>query len=154
MSRQRFALTLVAVAVACLVTSLASAMELDGFLADVNVTAQADLGQFRADLSATFHISSGEVDELFEVFGSPADVYISLRICDVAEVSIDRVVAQYREHKGAGWGVIAKNLGIRPGSAEFHALKDGRFASASHGKPAGHDKPGRTQRADKGKPGK
>jgi hypothetical protein len=28
-------------------------------------------------------------------------------------------------NKGKGWGVIAKNLGIKPGSAEFHALKRG-----------------------------
>ena len=38
-----------------------------------------------------------------------------------------RVVTEFREHAGQGWGVIAKNLGIKPGSAEFHALKNGRL---------------------------
>jgi hypothetical protein len=32
---------------------------------------------------------------------------------------------EYQVHKGKGWGVIAKNLGIKPGSKEFHALKKG-----------------------------
>ena len=29
----------------------------------------------------------------------------------------------YEQDRGQGWGVIAKRMGIKPGSAEFHALK-------------------------------
>jgi hypothetical protein len=102
---------------------------LDGFLGEINVSAQKDLGGFRTDLSVTFGVSSGQVNGLFEIFDSPADVYITLRIGEVAHVKIDRVVEEYRKNKGQGWGVIAKNLGIKPGSAEFHALKQGRLSS-------------------------
>jgi hypothetical protein len=116
-----------------LLLPVSSAIELDSFFGEINVTAQADLGDFRADLSATFGVSSGEVDGLFEICDSPADVYFTLRIGEIAEVPIDRVVAQYRAHKGQGWGVIAKNLGIKPGSPEFHALKDGRLATQTPG---------------------
>jgi hypothetical protein len=35
------------------------------------------------------------------------------------------VIEQYRSSKGKGWGVLAKSLGIKPGSKEFHALKNG-----------------------------
>jgi hypothetical protein len=42
-----------------------------------------------------------------------------------------------------GGGVIAKQLGIRPGSPEFHALKRGDFAltgEPAQGKGKGHNK--------------
>ena len=115
-----------------------SALELDSFLGEINVSAHADLGSFRADLSATFGVSSHEVEGLFEVLDSPADVYITLRIGEVARVPIARVLTQYQANKSRGWGVIAKNLGIKPGSPEFHALKKGRLtvrAQRSSGKP-------------------
>jgi hypothetical protein len=114
---------------ALLITMPSFATGLDSFLGEINVSAQTDIGGFHADLSATFGVSSGEVDGLFKIFSSPADVYITLRIGEVADVKIDRVVEQYRKNKGQGWGVIAKNLGIKPGSAEFHALKQGRLSS-------------------------
>lgn len=47
-----------------------------------------------------------------------------------AEISIlcgrpvDRVVVVYQKHKNKGWGYIAKQLGIKPGSAKFKALKN------------------------------
>src|SRR3546814_19499812 len=36
------------------------------------------------------------------------------------------VVHEYDRHPGQGWGVVAKRLGIKPGSAAFHALKRGQ----------------------------
>jgi hypothetical protein len=54
------------------------------------------------------------------------------------------VVREYKAHKGQGWGVIAKNLGIKPGSKEFHALKKG-------GLNAGGDDPGKGKGKGKGK---
>jgi hypothetical protein len=33
------------------------------------------------------------------------------------------VLREYKSSKGKGWGVIAKSLGIKPGSKEFHELK-------------------------------
>jgi len=133
MKHVRLSPAAVVLTLALLLPTLSFATGLDSFLGEINVSAQADLGSFRADLSATFGVSSGEVDGLFEIFGSPADVYITLRIGEVADVKIDRVVDQYRMSKGQGWGVIAKNLGIKPGSPEFHALKEGRLSSHKHG---------------------
>jgi len=133
MKHLRLSTVAVALTLALLLPTSAFAKGLDSFLGEINVSANSDLGGFRADLSATFGVSSGEVDGLFRIFKSPADVYITLRIGQVADVRIDRVVDQYRSHKGQGWGVIAKNLGIKPGSAEFHALKQGRLSSHKHG---------------------
>jgi hypothetical protein len=33
------------------------------------------------------------------------------------------VLEKYEAGKGRGWGALAKSLGIKPGSSEFHALK-------------------------------
>jgi len=125
---------------ALLLASPATALDLDSFRSEINVTAHADIGGFRADLSATFGLSSGEIDGLLEICDSPGDVYIALRVGEVAHVHVDRVVTEYQAHKGQGWGVIAKNLGIKPGSAEFHALKDGRFATNTADGSSGHGK--------------
>lgn len=129
--------TAAALAFALLMPAQVLAIELDSFVGEINLTAHADLGRFRADLSASFGVSSGEVDELFDICDSPADVYMTLRIGQIAELPIDRVVTEYRANRGRGWGAIAKRLGIKPGSAEFHALKDGRLTAQSHGNSSG-----------------
>jgi len=41
---------------------------------------------------------------------------------------------RYRADKGKGWGVLAKSLGIKPGSKEFHALKRGHDIYDYNGK--------------------
>jgi hypothetical protein len=110
-----------------IVPSAVMAGGLDDFLADVDVRASADIGSFKADLRVTFGASDGKIDGVFEVVSKPSDVYMCLRIGELAKQPVDVVVDEYKQHKGQGWGVIAKNLGIKPGSEEFHALKAGRL---------------------------
>ena len=129
----RKVITALAFACALVVPAPAAAGGLDSFLGEIDVTARADLGAFKADLRLSFGASDSKIDGLFEVMSAPSDVYICLRIGEVADQPIDRVVAEYQKHKGQGWGVIAKNLGIKPGSDEFHALKAGRLSSHSGG---------------------
>ncbi len=110
---------------------------LESFLKEIDVKASADLGFFKADLSVTFGVSEPKIDGLFELMASPGDVYMALRIGEVANQPVERVVAELEKNKGQGWGVIAKNLGIQPGSKEFHALKKSRLSSHSGGKSSG-----------------
>jgi len=114
-------------ALVLIIPSAATAGGLGSFLDNVEVRASADLGSFKADLSLTFGVSGRKIDGMFEVMSKPSDVYMCLRVGEVANQSIDRVVEEYKRHRGQGWGVIAKNLGIKPGSDEFHALKSGRL---------------------------
>jgi hypothetical protein len=133
MKPQRFLCTL-ALASALLCSGSSLAADLDSFLAGIDVSAKADLGRFRTELRASFDLSSHEIDGLFEICDGPADVYMTLRIGEIADVTIERVTAEYEANKGKGWGAIAKNLGIKPGSSEFHALKQGRLpANSDHG---------------------
>jgi hypothetical protein len=121
-----------------IVPGAAMAGGLDSFLADIDVRARADLGSFRADLSLTFGASEGKVNGLFEVMSKPSDVYMCLRVGEVANQPIDQVVEEFKRHQGQGWGVIAKNLGIKPGSDEFHALKSGRLPLHTGGTASGN----------------
>ena len=120
-------------ALVLIIPTAATAGGLEGFLADVDIRARADLGSFKADLGLTFGISDGKINGMFEVMSKPSDVYMCLRISEVAQQPIDRVVEEHQKHKYQGWGVIAKNLGIKPGSEEFHALKAGRLSSNNDG---------------------
>jgi len=114
------------------VMSMASGLE--SFLDHVELRAGADIGSFKADLTLTFGVSDSKVNALFEVMPKASDVYMCLRVGEIARQPVDRVVEEHRRHSGQGWGVIAKNLGIQPGSAEFHELKAGRLPSGESGK--------------------
>lgn len=119
--------------------------ELDSFISSINVQAKADLPGFKAKLSAQFGVPAPEIDVLLKSVPTPGDVYMTLRVGQVAGVSSDAVLKEYKAHKGKGWGVIAKNLGIKPGSKEFHDLKKGDLGPGSgdskvKGKGKGKDK--------------
>ena len=129
----RQVIAVLAFACALILPAPAAASGLDSFLGELDITAQADLGAFKVDLRLSFGVSDAEIGGLFEVMSAPSDVYMCLRIGELADQPIDKVVAEHKKHKGQGWGVIAKSLGIKPGSAEFHALKAGRLSSHSGG---------------------
>ena len=101
--------------------------DLDAFLKDLNISAHADRSGFIAQLGARFHIGQADIDVLLSNVGSPADAAMVLWLGEVSHQSRDRVLQVYREKKSQGWGAVAKRLGIKPGSSEFHALKEGKL---------------------------
>ena len=103
-----------------------SALAVDfAWLDELNIRAQADPSGFKAELAARFRIGSAEIKTVISNVERPADAYMVLRLGEMAKLPADRVITQYRKSKGQGWGVLAKSLGIKPGSREFHALKRG-----------------------------
>jgi hypothetical protein len=58
------------------------------------------------------------------------------------------VLEKYKAGKGKGWGNLAKTLGIKPGSREFHALKRGQNLYGEN--PAPEDK-AKAKKKGKGK---
>ncbi|HXV76166.1 MAG TPA: hypothetical protein VD788_07585 [Candidatus Polarisedimenticolaceae bacterium] len=122
----------VAVVFAFAVAGNALAGDLDDLIGTINVSARADLGGFKAELGATFGVSGTKIDGLFEVMSDPADVYMALRIGELTRQPVDRVLEQYRSNPNRGWGAIAHDLGIKPGSEEFHALKQNRLSARAN----------------------
>ena len=56
---------------------------------------------------------------------APGDVYYACSIAHTLGRPCRYVVDEWDRNHGKGWGVVAKELGIKPGSAEFHRLKRG-----------------------------
>ena len=111
-----------------------------GWLKDMNVKAEADPSGFRARLGARFKINDIEVKAVLDTANKPADAYMILRMGEMSGRSTDYVIKQYKANQGKGWGVIAKSLGIKPGSSEFHALKQGQDLYIDEDKNKGKDK--------------
>ena len=91
-----------------------------------NQRVQADPAAFRASLAARFRVGDTQITAVLGNVASPADAYIVLRLGEISRQPADRVLGEYKTSRGRGWGVIAKSLGIKPGSAEFQALKKGQ----------------------------
>lgn len=115
--------------------------DLDEFVKRLNVEAQADLGAFKVRLSTQFGVPVPKVEAVIAGVKTPGDAYMCFRVGQVASKPVEVVMKEYQARKGQGWGVIAKDLGIKPGSKEFHALKKGDLsggdADAGKGKEKG-----------------
>ena len=56
---------------------------------------------------------------------APGDVFMACNIAAIIGRPCRYVVEAYERDRGHGWGNIAKQMGIKPGSPEFHRLKKG-----------------------------
>ena len=97
---------------------------LDVTLNSLNVQARADIGPFTAEMNATFGVQQPQIQIwMTEEKLQPAEVFLVLEMGRIASKPPASVIAVYKKNKGRGWGAVAKALGIKPGSAEFKALK-------------------------------
>lgn len=107
--------------------------DLDATLTNMNTEAKANLSAFKADFVKTYNVTTAKIDELMKKGMAISDVFMTLEIARIAKKPVDSVVKSYELNKKKGWGAIAKEMGIKPGSPEFHQLKSN---SKTHGKPA------------------
>jgi hypothetical protein len=131
------------------VSSVAAAGDFD-WLKDLNIQAEADPSGFRARLGARFKIGDVEIQTVLSNVEKPAEAYMVLRLGEMSARPTDYVIKEYRSSKDKGWGALAKSLGIKPGSKEFHALKNGHDLHDDKDKGDGKDK-GKSKDKDKGK---
>jgi hypothetical protein len=96
-----------------------------GWIRDFNIKAEADPSGFRASLAARFKIGNAQIEIVLNNVEKPSDAYLVLRLGEMSKQPIENVIEKYKSDKGKGWGALAKSLGIKPGSKEFHALKRG-----------------------------
>lgn len=105
---------------------------------------------------------------------APGDVYYACTLASIIGRPCGYVADYWEKNHGQGWGVVAKQMGIKPGSAEFHRLKQGfvpsydrwgrtivldddlKRAYPNRGKPAHAGKPnnGKGSHGNKGNSGK
>jgi hypothetical protein len=108
-----------------IVSSIGFAGDFD-WITDFNFRAESDPSGFRARLEARFRVGDMEIKTVLGNVEKPADAYILLRLGQMSNQPIDHVIEKYKTVKGNGWGALAKSLGIKPGSKDFHALKQGQ----------------------------
>ena len=96
------------------------------WMKDCNIKAEADESGFRVRLRTRFKIGDAEIDAVLSNTEKPADAYMLLRLGEMSKKPTEDVIKKYKASKGKGWGNLAKSLGIKPGSEEFHALKKGQ----------------------------
>ncbi len=107
-----------------LVSSAAVAGDFD-WTRDFNIKAEADPSGFRASLATRFKIGDTQIKIVLNNVEKPADAYMVFSLGEMSQQTTENVIEKYKSGKGKGWGALAKSLGIKPGSKEFHALKRG-----------------------------
>jgi hypothetical protein len=95
---------------------------IDQHLQDVNAYGKTDYQFFKTNLSLKFGISIQDVDRyVYQDKIQPGDLYYACAIASTMHRNIDDVIVLYKDKKG--WGEVANDLGIKPGSREFFRLK-------------------------------
>lgn len=119
---------------------------LDSHLSQVNSDALANMDTFMARMNQVYGVARPVVESMMSSHRfSPSDVYMTYWLSQLSKKQAPYVADTYKANKGKGWGVVAKRLGIKPGSAEFHALKSGNgpfrsFDGPGQGKGKGKNK--------------
>jgi hypothetical protein len=147
---KKFALS-VCILLFCAGTAMAEG--LDVFLDNMNAQATADRNGAVASVGSHFGVPFSDVELITGTVGSLADAFMVLQLGRWTGLSRDRIIGTYGAKKGQGWGVIAKDLGIKPGSEQFHALKRGDFgfSMGRYGKSDDHGKSGASNSDGTGK---
>lgn len=104
-----------------------------GWMDAFNSTAQADPTGYKQRLADRFNVGQATISDVLHVAKNPADAYMLFRLGEMSATPTDQVLKKYNAEKDKGWGALAKSMGIKPGSAEFHALKNGEDLYGSKG---------------------
>lgn len=126
--------------------------ELNASLVKIDADASVNFTLFKKDVSASYNVSESKITNWSVQLGMKAgDIYFALELARISKRPIDDVIKIYTGNKKKGWGAIAKELGIKPGSPEFHALKGGAGKQANKGKGNAADGKSNGQDKPKGK---
>ena len=97
--------------------------QMDQVLKDIDAKAQKDIKVFTDEIATRFELPKIKIEEMVKTMPA-GDVYMVAQTAEITKKPIDDVAKTYEANKGKGWGATAKELGIKPGSKEFHAMKD------------------------------
>jgi len=98
---------------------------------EMNVYTRGNTDAFINDVVISFGAPRPLVSEyVLERRWAPGDVYYACALAQQAHVPCINTLREYDKNNGQGWGVIARRMGIKPGSPEFQALK-GRVGNSN-----------------------
>lgn len=115
--------------------------QLNATLVKIDDDAKLNFTAFKRDISTNYDVPEKKLNFWSVEVGMKAgDIYMVVEIAKITKKPVDEVVRVYQANKTKGWGAMAKELGIKPGSAEFHALKNGASSKANKSKGKGKGK--------------
>ena len=123
---------------------------LNDFALSIHKKAAADIEDFHENLMRIDGLPQPKINELLAAGIPPADIFMMVHISILSGRPLNSVHNEYKNSKGEGWGVIAKKMGIKPGSTAFHNLKE-KFKREVNRKSSGKSK---NKGADSGSHGK
>lgn len=109
--------------------------DFDKELVTTNDLAKKNLENFKNDLLNQYKVPLSQINDILKRVSEPAEVQLVLEMNRITKQPVDRVLRSYDANKSKGWGAIAKDLGIKPGSKEFHEMKANMGKKEKH-----HDK--------------
>ncbi len=109
--------------------------EMDGILTDIHNKAIKDISGFTSNVVSTFSLVNSKVEAALKIL-APGDVFMAAQLASTVNKPFDEVVKSYQANKSKGWGAMAKEMGIKPGSAEFHAMKKSMKSKGNSGSKA------------------
>jgi len=126
-------------------------VQLDSDLNTIDVSASADFGAFKGKLLVSYDVSEKKIEFMRgSVNMAPGEIYLALEVSKLSKTPLDEVIRIYERNRSKGWGYIAKEAGIKPGSPEFHQLKNNASSKKNKAKHKGKRK-GKGQGKGKGK---
>lgn len=76
-------------------------------------------------LSETFGVELQALVDLVEQGYEPEEIWLALEIAAVSEgTTFEDALVMAKDQDGHGWGLLAKMVGVKPGSEEFRAMKE------------------------------
>ena len=96
---------------------------LDEKLKNLNAQAVTDISTFKSEIASEFQTTEVKISKLLEEM-EPAEVLFAYNIALIKSISVNDVIAVYKENKNQGWSVIIKKLGISQQSEKFKDLKN------------------------------
>jgi hypothetical protein len=107
--------------------------KLDSKLEQINVQAKADPEAFIDQLSSRYNISGPDIRQAKETYSlGAADIFMATALAKVTHRPVLSVAEEYDQNQGIGWGVMAQDMGIKPGSRAFHNMKKNADRSLAH----------------------
>ncbi len=132
--------------------------KLDGILKAMNTQAQADPDGFLKQLAARHAVPEEDLRQARDAQGlSAGDLFMASFLAKTTQKPVLQVAEEYKKNQGKGWGVMAKEMGIKPGSPAFHELKNGargqldQMKNAAKGRQQKMSKESKGQGQGKGK---
>ncbi|TFG82308.1 MAG: hypothetical protein E4H20_07920 [Spirochaetales bacterium] len=96
--------------------------KLDASLNELNASAKLDINGFYAEVSLQWGVARIELQVQAAAL-QPAELYLAAALAKLSGKSFGFVVETYKKNKAKGWGALARELGIKPGSKAFKDLK-------------------------------